>query len=98
MHCCGLELSDLLFRVHALQEDQGTSETFDMLRIKYAEILSRYENHEEIDHQKMKLSKADEYKLTCSQKAKIRLISYLEFGHYILLLYAELAVIIYTFT
>ncbi len=58
--------------------------------------FSRYENHDEIDHQKMKLSKSDEYKLNLYQRSKIRTKSYLEFGHYGLLMLAELAVIVYT--
>jgi len=97
MHKCGLELSNLLFAVHAAREDKNDDLKFAQLSNEYSLILSRYDNHDEIDHKKMKLSNPDEYRLKFRKKLATRVEYYLGYSHYIMLLLAELLVLVYTF-
>lgn len=56
LHALSLQLVKILYN-HSLQTD----ETYDKHQTEYANILSRYENHQKIDHLFTKLAWSDQY-------------------------------------
>ncbi|KAF0810859.1 hypothetical protein A167_00346 [Alcanivorax sp. S71-1-4] len=64
MYSCGIEINRLKMRI--FQELQGGREDgiflFNYYRLKYEEILDRYENHKYVDHAWTKFTWPQEYK------------------------------------
>ncbi len=93
MHRCGLELSDLLFEVHPFVEQPGTDDDYDRLREKYAHILSRYDNHDDIDHLIIKSKNKKLYTTTKWEDLKTTVRYWGGFWHYIAVIFIELTLI-----
>jgi hypothetical protein len=89
MHRCALELNALCHEALPFCRD-GTNEegTYERFRVRYAEILNVYENHDTIDFDIVRLKMRDEYELNAFQRLLIQLRWWLDFWVYGLLLLA----------
>ena len=61
MHRCGRELNALRREVYLLITETENAEKLRMAQHNYDEILSRYENHSQLDYRWAQISKASDY-------------------------------------
>ncbi len=83
MHRCGLEVNALCHEALPFcRTDSHDEEKYEFFRVRYAQILAVYENHDPIDFEKVKLLLPDEYKLTDVQRFLIQLRYWMNFWVY----------------
>jgi hypothetical protein len=89
MHRCGLEVNALCHEaLPSCRTDLHDEAKYEFFRVRYAQILAVYENHDPIDFDRVKLLLPGEYKLTGAQRFMIRLRSWLNFWVYAVLMVA----------
>jgi hypothetical protein len=89
MHRCGLEVNALCHEaVPFCRTDTHDEAKYEFFRVRYAQILAVYENHDPIDFDKVKLLLPDEYKLTGPQRFSIHARSWVNFWMYAFLMLA----------
>jgi hypothetical protein len=98
MHRCGLEVNALCHEVLPFcRTDTDDKEKYESFRLRYAQILAVYENHDPIDFEQVKLLLPTEYNLTGPQRFFIRLRYWLNFWVYAALMVVLLACLRFAF-
>jgi hypothetical protein len=98
MHRCGLEVNALCHEALPFcRTDTDDKEKYESFRLRYAQILAVYENHDPIDFEQAKLLLPTEYNLTGPQRFFIRLRYWLNFWVYAALMVVLLACLRFAF-
>ena len=89
LHTCGLEMNELALRLERVQQKNSSQDEHSEISHTYSEILRRYDNHDEIDYEMMKLQKPEHYKLPRG----FAIITYIHYAQgfliYVILMFLE---------
>ncbi len=98
MHRCGLEVNALCHEALPFcRTDTHDEAKYESFRLRYAQILTVYENHDPIDFEQVKVLLPGEYKLTSPQRFFIRLRYCLNFWVYAILMIALITCLWFAF-